>query len=202
MAKKKKKAVVVSEPLKQKFNFRSKPRGKSFEAGNQWWSWRSKHGADRLFKSPADLWNAALEYFTLCDENPEKRAELVKYEGGAQQVEVDVKRLYTLYGLTAYCHINTEYFRQFKNALDLSKQVDYDFSRVIKLIEESILNQQVSGAASGFFNGNIISRLNGLVDRKDVTTADLPLTPPAPTVVSSGPKLASSEDDVSLDRDK
>lgn len=194
-------SVITSELPKRK-ELKAAPRGKPFEVGNRWWTWRSKHGRDKLFKTSKLLAEAALEYFELCEQNPEKRAELVKYEGGAKEVEVSVRRLWTLDGLTRYLDTNPHYFNDFKARLKPGDKQDNDFAEVIRNIEAAIRDQQVSGAASGFFNGNIISRLNNLVDRKDFTSADLPLTPPPPTVVSSGPKFASSEDDVSLDRDK
>lgn len=38
--------------------------------GNQFWKRRSKHGRDKLFKTPDVLWEAACEYFQWCDDNP------------------------------------------------------------------------------------------------------------------------------------
>lgn len=194
MAKKTKLIVEVDEPSDKK------ERPGQFKPGNEWWRVRSKIGADKIFKNPKTMWSEAVRYFEYCDANPEQRAELVKYEGGAKEVNVSVKRLYTLMGVCRFLHINTGYFAEFKRQIAArSNKPDKDdnaFSVVIKSIEETIQDQQISGAASGFFNGNIISRLVGLVDKKDITTAGGALSIPAPNVYTNAPPLATSEEDI------
>ena len=47
--------------------------------------------------------------------------------------------------------------------------IDYkDFSQVITRIGKIIYDQKFSGAASGFFNANIIARDLGLADKKEI----------------------------------
>jgi len=36
--------------------------------GNQWWKLRAKHGRDKIFKTPALLWEACVEYFEATDK--------------------------------------------------------------------------------------------------------------------------------------
>jgi hypothetical protein len=196
-----KKVVVVTKSRRGKLTPSQKKSYMDAMTGNSWWQIRSKHGRDRLFESPQLMWEAALQYFNWCEDNPEKRAELVKYEGSAVEEEVSVKRLYTLIGVCLYMGASASYFRAFKagiRAKDPQKVTpqDKDFLTVINLIEETVENQQVSGAASGFFNGNIISRLVGLVDKKDVTSGDEPLSAPVFKIYNTGPALAGSEEEV------
>lgn len=138
--------------------------------GNQFWKLRSKHGRDKLFATPALMLEAACEYFEWCDQNPfiESKPMVVSSGGNTgssiEMAEIPVKRPYTIQGLCLYLNCNTAYFRQFKtNCIE-------DFSTVIAEIEEVIYNQQFSGAVSGFFKENIISRNLGLKDQKDITS--------------------------------
>lgn len=197
----KKKIVVVEQPKKVRpLTKKGKETIRPDMLGNRWFEIRSVHGREKIFANAELMWAEALKYFEWCDANPEKRAELVKYEGSAVEEEVSVKRLYTLYGLTRFLNVNTVYFAQFRGALrskpqPLSPQ-DQDFSKVITMIYDTIEDQQVSGAASGFFNGNIISRLVGLVDKKDVTSGDAPIAAPLIKVYNTAPPLAGSEDEI------
>lgn len=141
--------------------------------GNEWWSLRSKHGRDKLFDTPELMWQAACEYFQWCEDNPLIETKAMSVSNGMQagseiqMVELPLKRPYTLQGLCRYLGCNTAYFRNFKNQERAKKE---DFSSVITLIEETVYEQKFSGAATGFFNANIISRDLGL---KETTQTDI-----------------------------
>jgi len=169
--------------------------------GNQWWKRRAKHGRDKLFASADLLREAAEEYFQFVDDNPEYLVKpmAVSYGGNAgskiEMVKVPVRQPYTLHGLCIYLGCSTSYFRSFKAGhKDGSAQ---DFLTVIAEIEETIYSQKFNGAASGFFNANIIARDLGLVDRQDVKSGDMPLQAPVLNVYHNGaPPLASDEGEV------
>jgi hypothetical protein len=147
-------------------------------AGNQFWKLRSKHGRDRLFQTADLLWEAACEYFQWCDENPFHKAEakivnIGDYQSQVEIVKLPVMRPYTLQGLCSYLDCNVDYFSHFETTIrenkDENKAAEYeDFRRVLTRIREVIYNQKYSGAASGFFNANIIARDLGLADKKEV----------------------------------
>lgn len=142
--------------------------------GNQFWKLRSKHGRDRLFKTPDDLWEACCEYFEWCEKNPFKKAEaktvnIGDYQSKIEIAELPVMRPFTIQGLCIYLDTNTAYLVEFEESLkgktdDLSK----DFSVILTRVRDIIYNQKFSGAASGFFNANIIARDLGLADKKEL----------------------------------
>lgn len=139
-------------------NAKAKPGDKRL--GNQFWKVRSRHGREAIFTEPQVLWESAVEYFQWCDENPFQEQD---YRNG-QYVYIDKLRPYTMEGLCLFLHVNTVYFRTFKKSLTMEQK---EFHTVIDQIEETIRNQQISGAQAGFLNQNIVARLNGLVDKQE-----------------------------------
>lgn len=154
-------------PRKDRGGTHAKARPGDKRLGNRFWEIRSKHGRDILFATPALMWEAAVEYFTWCNNNPLIEIEMKSMPVGGnlgsriQRVEIPKMRVFTIHGLCSYLDCNTHYFNDFKKAL---KPEQKDFSAVIHRIEETIYNQKFTGASSGFFNANIIARDLALVD--------------------------------------
>lgn len=140
----------------------------SFEKGNKLWQLRATNGRDKIFSTADELWNAAVEYFKYCDENPWIKYEAIKTgEMAGELIPIPVSRPYTIHGLCVFLGVNTAYFRQFKSAL---KENETDFSTILSRIEETIYNQKFEGASVGLFNANIIARDLGLMDKQDFTS--------------------------------
>lgn len=137
-----------------------------FQKGNQFWKLRSKHGRDKLFNTPELLWEAACEYFEWIDENPLIEVDYVGKD--AERVERPHIRPYTLHGLVLYLDASTSYWKEFRKAC--KEKNENGFLSVITRIEEIIYRQKFEGAATGFYNANIISRDLGLKDSSDITT--------------------------------
>lgn len=142
--------------------------------GNQFWKLRSRHGRDKIFATPDVLWKEACKYFTWVDNNPliesvVQKRKISRDEEIIELVNCPKKRPYTLHALCLFLDVNTVYFNHFE--ADLAKkndQISKDFNKVITRIRETIYSQKFEGAASGFFNANIISRDLGLQDNKKV----------------------------------
>lgn len=142
--------------------------------GNQFWKLRSKHGRDKLFASPELLWEAACEYFEWCETNPFIEIKPMSVSQGMnagseiEMIEIPVKRPFTLHGICLYFNCGLSYFRTFKAQLNPEDTQAKDFNTVIEQIEQTIYDQKFSGAASGFFNANIIARDLGLADKQEL----------------------------------
>lgn len=131
--------------------------------GNSFWKLRSKHGRDKIFQTPEILWEAACEYFQMIDDNPWSTNEITTSDKGTYHKSESRKIPYTWEGL--------ELFLDVFSLRDYKTNEDYkDFSQVITRIEQIIYSQKFTGAASGFFNANIIARDLGLRDEKKVET--------------------------------
>lgn len=143
--------------------------------GNQFWKLRHTHGKKRLFSDANLLLEEARKYFEDCDNNPWQKTELVKYMGIATQAEVPLGRMYSMFGLCTFLGVTGSYFRTAKRELsdkiknEVATDEETDLLEAIELIEQAIQTQQIEGAAVGVFAPNLVSRINGLADKQDIT---------------------------------
>lgn len=143
--------------------------------GNQFWKQRSKHGRDKLFSKPEILWEEACKYFEWCDENPLLSVE--QSRGGKTKKDTEVSKdgikevdtgLIELPNIRAYTWEGLELFLDIESLRFYKTNESYkDFLQVITRIGKIIYTQKFTGAASGFFNANIIARDLGLSDKHE-----------------------------------
>lgn len=135
---------------------------------NQFWKKRRKHGRDKFFDSPEELWEEACKYFDWCDKNPLMTIEY--YGKDAIRCEVPKMRAYTWTGL--------EYFLGISDLKNYRTKEEYkDFFPIISRIEQVLYTQKFEGAAAGLLNPSIIARDLQLKDTTDVTSKGEKLSP-------------------------
>ena len=135
---------------------------------NDFWKSRSKHGRDKLFKTPDDLLQSAVDYFQWCDDNPWNK---IDYKGSdVKMVKIPTQRPYSLSGWRHFIGASETWLVEFK------KHCDEDFLRVISEVEQYIRMQQWEGSTVGAFNANIIARTLGLKEQNDHTTNNKEIT--------------------------
>lgn len=140
-------------------------------------------GRPRLYKSPAKLWEKALEYFQWVDDNPwqvkagtssmtsrkaKKDDEDDQKDNAMRQTVQVFQKPYTLYGFCSFAGIYK--WGDFKK----NYEVQPGFLEVICAIEDTIKCQQVTGAMLHQFDGNLTARLNNIADttKAEVTGKD------------------------------
>ena len=128
--------------------------------GNKFWKARSKHGRDRLFESPAALWEACCEYFEWVEANPLYEMKAFAYQGVVVQEPVAKMRAMTIGGLCIFLDIDEVTWRRWREV--------EDFCTVISRAEQIIYQQKFTGAAADLLNPNIIARDLGLADKQEV----------------------------------
>jgi hypothetical protein len=155
----KKKVVARKKPIAK-----IKAPRKGAPKGNQFWKLRSKHGRDKIFQTPNIMLEACYEYFEFQSQQSWDR---VDYKGrDLKKVEIPVSSPFTLTGLCIFLGVNSDYFSDFADNLNLATEEGKDFSRVIKHVKEVIYTQKLEGAAVGTYNANIIARDLGLKDER------------------------------------
>ena len=140
--------------------------------GNQWWKLRSKHGCDAIFSTPEVLESACEEYFKATDDRNDWDGQnwVGKY---GEEVVVKKKVPYSLKGLCVFLGVSSHYFSEFKKSETFKS--NKDFLEVYTRIEDIIQTQQIDGSMMGYYNASLTARLNGLVDKTDMTSGGEPL---------------------------
>ena len=105
--------------------------------GNKFWKARSKHGRDRIFKTPNDLLLAAYDYFEWNAKNPWMKNEVLKSgERAGEIVQIPVERPLSDRGLCSFFGVNTLFLNQFEKTC--KEKGEDDFTKVIAHIREII----------------------------------------------------------------
>ena len=140
--------------------------------GNQWWKLRSKHGCDAIFSTPEILESACEEYFKATDERNDWDGQNWVGKDG-EEVVVKKKVPYSLKGLCVFLGVSSHYFSEFKKSETFKS--NKDFLEVYTRVEDIIQTQQIDGSMMGYYNASLTARLNGLVDKTDMTSGGEPL---------------------------
>lgn len=131
---------------------------------------------DRIFSDAEVLVEHARDFFKWCDDNPRYKTEVIKHKMEWDTVEIELRRPYTLSGLCMYLGVSQGYLRAVK--VDLNERMEggtitedqLQILAAIEWIEQIVFTDQIEGAATGQYNANIISRLNGLADNINNST--------------------------------
>lgn len=126
-------------------------------------------GRPVAIETPEDFERLAMEYIQWVKNNPVEKTITAAFQGVISYEKVPHTRPMTQYGLAAHMGIG------------LSTLKDYgakeNFSAMFKHICAIMTAHNVDGASSGDMNGNIISRIEGLADKKDHSSTDGTMTP-------------------------
>ena len=128
--------------------------------GNQFWKKRTKHGRDKLFSDPEILWKECEGYFEWVEANPLYEAKAFAFQGMVTVEKVPKMRAMTLAGMCLHLGIDETTWREYRKLKD--------FSTVCTRVEATLDSQKLEGAAADLLNANIIARVLGLTDKKDL----------------------------------
>lgn len=126
---------------------------------------RNLGGRPRKFNSVEEYLNKFFEYCEWANNNPIITTDGIKLTEGEKTTQANrIARPLTIDGWCAFANIGN--YSQFKK-----DYIERGFGDAIAGIERVIRENQISGAAVGIYRENLVARLNGLTDRKDVTSA-------------------------------
>jgi hypothetical protein len=153
-------------------------------------------GRPPVFKEPEEMLEMWEAYKAKIDSNPD-RIEQATPKG--EVVVLSVRKPYLRVGFEAFV------FRQkghgIRQYIDNNNKLYDKFIGVVSHIRSEWEEDQISGTLTGRYKApNLVARLNGLVDKTDITSKDAPINELKITVVESkgGAKLATNEGDVDL----
>lgn len=127
------------------------------------WEFRKSNAGRPLSYQPDDLWLKFTEYCRWAENNPLYRHDVIKTgEMTGEILNIPLKRPLSITRFCSFADISLDTF------LNYEKRPEFlDISKQIRSIIES---EQFEGAAVGNYKENIIARVLGLVDKKDVTS--------------------------------
>ena len=118
---------------------------------------------DAAYKTPADLAEAARQYFTWANDNPYLEGKASVSQGDIHEYTVNKLRAFTIGGLCLYLKITPSRWRSIK--------LKADYADVTEAIEEIIRVQKFEGAAAGLLNANLVARDLGLTEKQEQAVA-------------------------------
>lgn len=122
----------------------------------------------RIFKTPEEM-QEAWDGYKLWLQGEAQRWLKVQYVGKEGDRKTDAQKVpFTLEGFKRYCRNNHGDIKEYFDPRQGNEDYYADFSGITSHIREEIREDQIIGGALGFYNSNIIARLNGLADKKEV----------------------------------
>lgn len=132
---------------------------------NEFYKRRQKDGRELIYKTPDLLLEEAYKYFDWCNKNPVKKNEAIKSGPTAGKIiQIPTQRPYTLQGLCVHIGISMDTFKNYS--------LRDDFLGVTTHIREVIQANQLEGAMVEAYNPNIVARMLGLSDKKEISGKD------------------------------
>lgn len=113
-------------------------------------------GHPRSYSSPEEFWNAAVEYFDWCVNNPLYEEKAFAYMGSLTFHEKPKMRAMTIMGFSIFAGFTSSTFS------DYAKRAE--FANVCSAIKEITTTQKFEGAAADLLNASIIALDLGLKD--------------------------------------
>lgn len=141
----------------------------------------------KYIETPEKLWGLFISYREWAKSNPRLKEDYVGKD--ADRVERKLERPLSWVGFECWLYENDI----------ISELSDYEQNQgesytaylpIISHIKKCIQADQTEGAAVGLYQQNIIARMLGLVDKKDVTTNGEPVK----TIINVGYKKDGRED--------
>ena len=160
------------------------------EEGNQYWKLAKKTlGRKRKFSTADEFLEQFLEYLSWSENNPilskkaSKREDIMEQttdeerkgkRGQVYMESISKRRPLSMYGLCIFLGVSRKWFEMTITNLDEKEdnrtEEEEELFTVLTQARDFIEMQQFDGACVGEFNANIITRMLGLQDKKDITS--------------------------------
>ena len=127
----------------------------------------AKLGKPKYIQTPEIMWEHFQNYINYVNSNPIKKQVFVGKEGRVEWQLLD--RPLTYEGFVCFLEDNNimanpiHYFMNYENRYA-------DYVTICTRIKRTIRNEQIEKGMAGIYNTSITQRLNGLVEKTDVTT--------------------------------
>lgn len=123
---------------------------------------KQKIGRPLRFKDPEMLLEAFEGYKQWASENPWNKEDFIKSGPNAgEKVYLRTERPLTEVEFAVFCGMSLDGLRDY-----IDKP---EFSLIYRGIKHEMSSQRISGGLSNAYNGNLVARIDGLVEKSEVT---------------------------------
>lgn len=130
----------------------------TFDSSEQFWQRRPDKA--RVFETPDDLRDAAIEAFNWLHRHPKRRALTFHHKGVVTKTFETCERPFTFNALAMRMGVSYQCLDGYRKRPG--------FEEVMAWIDDVIFVQKFEGAATGLLNSNFIARDLGLADKSEV----------------------------------
>jgi hypothetical protein len=128
---------------------------------------------EKNFKTPNDLLVAFEKYKVWAKKHPWLKKEAIKSgPQTGQLINIPHERPLTMWGFATFLKMSAEGVRNY-GRLESYKEYFSIYNRIL----DEMTEQRVSGALTGVYNGNLVARIDGLVEHQSVNHSGLPEPP-------------------------
>jgi hypothetical protein len=146
--------------------------------GNKHWRIAFENGTlgrPRIYDDPAELAEKINQWIEQTENSYWEKEDFIKAGPSAKdKVYLRTSTPFYIQDLCLFLGVNNKYFDDVETSLDNMKDKEKakEFSRIISHVRNVITVQKLQGATVGAYNPLIVSKVEGLKERTDVTTND------------------------------
>lgn len=136
--------------------------------GHPLWPSLEKFRKPKIFETPEDLLETAVQYFQWCTDNPMIKRDFIRSgPKGGEIVDIKTDRPFLIEGFCNFAGITTKTFDNY------SKKKEYEnYFQVCHAIREVIFRQNLEGGLVGGFNAMLVARKLGIADKLESKVDD------------------------------
>jgi len=141
-------------------------------------------GRNRLIDSPETFEELAKEYFKWAKENPVMKTITASFQGEISYLKVPHTRGLTQFGLASHMGIGLRTLQDYGSR--------EEFSRIYDNVMTHIKHYNADLAMTGEVNASLVARLDGHVDKQDLTSNGKPIGDKPSIIQLVAPDVTSS----------
>lgn len=129
-----------------------------------------KNGRPKRFETIEEFEQGCYDYIQWVKDTPQQKTITASFQGEITDRKVNFQRPMTIYGLATHLKISTTALQDYGS--------QDGFSTIYKEVRAIMTAWNVDGAISGDLNHAIVARIEGLVDKQEVSSnsSEKPLT--------------------------
>lgn len=144
-----------------------KNTGHKFQKGNQFWRLAKYPGRPPMYTAET-LWAKFVEYMEFNSEQGWSKEDYIRSGPGAgEKVYLNTPNPPSIGAFALFCGMTRSGFDEmYRTAKDGKK--DPEMEAIIAHVKETIMQLQIDGASANIFNANIVARVTGLAEKKEI----------------------------------